>query len=622
MMTLKQTVLDGTLRWCCRLPVALVIALSLAGPAAAQQQLGEAPRLGPGEEPAQLLQPYTPGIRAVSFDPMVRSEVADAYINTYLPQGSVAIGWSGNVASCNAGTTSTQYRQATIDRVNYYRAHAGVPGTVVLYGGSEASGTQQAALMFSANNTISHFPPASWSCYSSGGATAAGKSNIAISWGYNAAAGPNAVDLYMDDSGLGNEAVGHRRWILYPPQVRMDSGTIPNQGAQAAANSLWVIGGFGSRPPTPNGVAWPPRGYVPWQVLPSSSNRWSFSWPNANFSGASISMKRNGAALGTPVKETPASGFGDNTLVWEPQGVSYGNPGVDVTYTVTISGISGGGAPSSISYDVVVIDPYTGGPGPNQPPTITAPASFAVTEDVASSLNGISFADPDAGSGSLTATFTVPTGSLSAPSSGGVVGGGTPNARTLQGSRTALNSYLAGGNLRYTTAPNATANVAFSIGINDNGHSGSGGAQSASANRTITVNAVNDAPTLSAPGFLPVFASGTAAVSGVGFADVDAGSGGMTVTLVAPSGITLSGASGDGVTASGSGGTRAFNGSLSALNSYFAAGTARMSGPGFTGPANLQITINDNGNTGSGGAKSASASVQLRGGILFANGFE
>ena len=47
MMTLKQTVLDGTLRWCCRLPVALVIALSLAGPAAAQQQLGEAPRLGP-----------------------------------------------------------------------------------------------------------------------------------------------------------------------------------------------------------------------------------------------------------------------------------------------------------------------------------------------------------------------------------------------------------------------------------------------------------------------------------------------------------------------------------------------------------------------------------------------
>lgn len=622
MMTLKQTVLDGTLRWCCRLPVALVIALSLAGPAAAQQQLGEAPRLGPGEEPAQLLQPYTPGIRAVSFDPMVRSEVADAYINTYLPQGSVAIGWSGNVASCNAGTTSTQYRQATIDRVNYYRAHAGVPGTVVLYGGSEASGTQQAALMFSANNTISHFPPASWSCYSSGGATAAGKSNIAISWGYNAAAGPNAVDLYMDDSGLGNEAVGHRRWILYPPQVRMDSGTIPNQGAQAAANSLWVIGGFGSRPPTPNGVAWPPRGYVPWQVLPSSSNRWSFSWPNANFSGASISMKRNGAALGAPVKEALVSGYGDNTLVWKPQGVSYGNPGADVIYTVTINGISGGGAPSSISYDVVVIDPYTGGPGPNQPPTIIAPASFAVTEDVASSLNGISFADPDAGSGSLTATFSVPTGALTAFSAGGVTASGTATSRTLQGTLTALNTYLGNNHLKYTTALNATANVTLSIAINDNGHSGSGGAQSASVSRTITVNPVNDAPTLLAPAFLPVFTAGNAPVSGVVLADVDAGSGGMTVTLVAPSGITLSGASGDGVTASGSGGTRAFNGSLSALNSYFAAGTARMSGPGFTGPANLQITINDNGNTGSGGAKSASASVQLRGGILFANGFE
>ena len=98
---------------------------------------------------------------------------------------------------------------------------------------------------------------------------------------------------------------------------------------------------------------------------------------------------------------------------------------------------------------------------------------------------------------------------------------------------------------------------------------------------------------------------------------VDAGSGGMTVTLVAPSGIR-SVVPAATVTASGSGGTRAFNGAPVGAQQLFRAAPRACRG-GF-GPANLQITINDNGNTGSGGA-SASASVRLRG-ILFANGFE
>lgn len=258
---------------------------------------------------------------------------------------------------------------------------------------------------------------------------------------------------------------------------------------------------------------------------------------------------------------------------------------------------------------------------PNQPPTITAPASFTVTEDVASPLNGISFADPDAGSGSLTATFSVPSGSLTTTGAAGVVVGGTATSRTLQGTLAALNSFLSSGHLRYTTAPNATANVNLTIQINDNGHSGSGGANTASVTRTITVTPVNDAPTLSVPGFLPLFASGTAPVSGVVFNDVDAGSASVTVALTAPAGVTLSSSTCAGVTASGSS-VRTFNDTLANLNACFAAGHVRMSGPGFVGPANLQIAISDNGHTGSGGAKSASANVPLRGGILFANGFE
>lgn len=134
--------------------------------------------------------------------------------------------------------------------------------------------------------------------------------------------------------------------------------------------------------------------------------------------------------------------------------------------------------------------------------------------------------------------------------------------------------------------------------------------------------AVNQPPGISAPAQLPVFVAGTAPISGVSFSDPDAGTGSLTVTLAAPAGVTLSGSSSGGVTASGSGGNRTFQGTLSNLNAYFAAGNPRMAGAAFIGPANLQITINDNGHTGTGGAKTATANVQLRGGFLFANGFE
>ncbi len=341
------------------LTMAYALALGAAPTASAQwqPQLGPAPWLAPdaAAEAVPAPRPRTPA--SVGFDPMDRTQVALAYRQVYLAQGSVPMGWGGSVATCNAGSTTAAYRQATIDRVNYYRVHAGLPGDVGLQGGASATGSQQAALMFSANQALSHTPPPSWLCWTQAGATAAGSSNIALGWGSDAAAGVNAVDLYMDDHGTGNTAVGHRRWILYPPQAGMDSGSIP-WSPQWAANALKVIGGFGVRPPTPNGVAWPPRGYVPWQLLPDVSNRWSFSWPNANFVGATVSMTRNGVPLGMPTFEALASGYGDNTLVWRPQGVSYAQPAGDVTYRVSITGISGGGAPASLSYEVVVIDPY------------------------------------------------------------------------------------------------------------------------------------------------------------------------------------------------------------------------------------------------------------------------
>lgn len=289
----------------------------------------------------------------VQIDPSSRDSVANAYFNLFLPQSLVTAGWTGSIGSCVSGATAEAYHAATIDRVNVYRALAGLPGTVTSMAAGAVRDAQEAALMFAANGQISHAPPADWRCYSEAGAGAAGASNISLGL-----AGPEAVVAYMDDYGGGNGMVGHRRWILYPPQAQMASGSI--DGAPGwPSNALRVIGGFGSRPETTAGVAWPPAGYLPWQLLPSLSNRWSFSWPGANFAQARVTMARNGQPLGAVGYEALANdiGYGDNTLVWLPQGVSYGQPAADTVYRVTISGASGNGIPASLSYEVVVFHP-------------------------------------------------------------------------------------------------------------------------------------------------------------------------------------------------------------------------------------------------------------------------
>jgi len=145
--------------------------------------------------------------------------------------------------------------------------------------------------------------------------------------------------------------------------VEMITGDTTGNQANRAANSLHVFGPSGSRPATPNGVAWPPAGFIPYQNLPSKSNRWSLSFPSADFSNATVAMSGPGGAI--PVTKEPlANGFGDNTIVFLPTGISYAQPAADTTYTITISNIGGAGVPPNIQYMVTVIDPASAPPGP------------------------------------------------------------------------------------------------------------------------------------------------------------------------------------------------------------------------------------------------------------------
>lgn len=204
-----------------------------------------------------------------------------------------------------------------------------------------------------ANGMLSHTPPPSWTCFTLDGSEAASNSNIAIGGD-----GPTAVDLYMEDDGDVNEPVGHRRWLLFPSQETMGTGSVTaSNGFFFGANAIWVIGGFGGGASQP--AAWPPEGFVPFQVV---YDRWSYSRPNGDFSGATVTMTQDGNPVVVDVLPIQ-NGFGDNTLVWEPR-ITKGFPGGDdQSFTVRIEDVVVNFVPQTIAYTVTVIDPSVAGGG-------------------------------------------------------------------------------------------------------------------------------------------------------------------------------------------------------------------------------------------------------------------
>ena len=98
------------------------------------------------------------------------------------------------------------------------------------------------------------------------------------------------------------------------------------------------------------------------------------------------------------------------------------NGTVTLTLTTDDGGNTGfGGAQTDVDTSIITVDAV------NDAPVNTLPATYSTNEDTSVSLTGISLADVDASSGTVTATFGVTSGSLTATSGGGVtvLGSGT-----------------------------------------------------------------------------------------------------------------------------------------------------------------------------------------------------
>ncbi len=249
----------------------------------------------------------------------------------------------------------------------------------------------------------------------------------------------------------------------------------------------------------------------------------------------------------------------------------------------------------------------------NQPPTVAAP-SYAATEGQVLNLRGtgISIGDPDAGGGQLTATFSVSEGLLAgaAGSSGVQVSGAFSSSMTVTGSLSQLNAFLgAGGNdsfnyRDFNSAPSPQA--FFTITVHDNGHTGSGGDMSASANATINIAPVNTAPFVYANPSSPYAALGGSLLdlknNGILVFDQDAGSGLMTLTVTASEGVLDITAGSSGAAVSSVAGGFSIDGTLDQLNALLNTDLAStvsyhddLASP--SAATTLTFTIDDNGNT-------------------------
>src|SRR5882724_4127817 len=109
---------------------------------AASAELGPAPVMQPGVAP-ELLVAAAPTVAlaaSINVNPSNRYQVSLVYRNVYVAEDAAINNWSGSVSPCNGGATAQAYQDATFERVNVFRALAGLPGNITAF----AAATDQA----------------------------------------------------------------------------------------------------------------------------------------------------------------------------------------------------------------------------------------------------------------------------------------------------------------------------------------------------------------------------------------------------------------------------------------------------------------------------------------------
>ena len=245
--------------------------------------------------------------------------------------------WTGNVASCEPGDMSATGRANALRVLNLYRWLADLPA--VETDPAMDKQAQACSLLQRANNSLSHMPPSTWTCYMAEGATAAGRCNIST--------GPavSSVDGYMIDPG-NDTTIGHRRWIL-------SNSFGPTGIGSTDMHSCLMT--FGKNKLGRPWMAWPSPGVIPVQAMTSRWLRmgvdvtgWTVQSDTINLAMAQVTVMSDGAALPVAVQQLGA-GYGSRYAIsFKPMGWT---STAGKKYAVSVSGTA-----QPIQYEVEFAD--------------------------------------------------------------------------------------------------------------------------------------------------------------------------------------------------------------------------------------------------------------------------
>jgi hypothetical protein len=283
------------------------------------------------------------------------------------------------------------------------------------------------------------------------------------------------------------------------------------------------------------------------------------------------------------------------------------------TISITINDGDGGTSTAATSMINVASE--------NDPPEITVPDAQTINEDSSLTFSGnnrISISDPDAGVSPILVTLTAVQGTLTLSNTNGLsftTGKGTGDTTmSFTGNLTNINKALDGMLFNPTANFNGTASV--QVAVNDLGNTGSGGPQTSANLVNINVDAVNDAPTIRAISTQTIAEDTRLAFTDsnrISISDVDAGSNLLKVSLTVNQGtIRLSKTTGLTFT-QGNGKDNikmTFSGTLADINTALE-GLTYQGKLNYHGLDALNIAVDDQGNTGAGGALTANRTVGI-----------
>ena len=274
----------------------------------------------------------------IGLDTWDRSAVVRSYLAEF-DRDEPDAGFTGDVEACEPGTTSSDFRTSVLQRLNWYRAAAGL--NEVSESAQHTTAAQYVALTYLANGHYTFAPSAT--CFTAEAENASRNGLAALGL-----TGSSAIDTFVRSDGSHNL----RRTVLTPHLRQIGVGHASDPGSQYRRSFiLYVDNGDAWTVVRPQAreergfVAWPPAGFLVDDLVP---RKWSFSLANADFSDAVVTVADHVGPLRVKVIGED-DWYREHSLVWEVDisvaEVRARRPtGADHCFTVRLDGVRIGNA--------------------------------------------------------------------------------------------------------------------------------------------------------------------------------------------------------------------------------------------------------------------------------------